>query len=269
MGLLKPLTCCYCEKYFYSSDRRRRHIVRHRIKYTQIHNVGHRKLTVRRTASVDGLNETTVMPHYRNQTEEKRQCKYCQKYVTQTYLTSHIRIHTKEKPYQCEYCQKCFTQKSDLTRHRLIHTKEKPYQCEYCQKCFTQKSDLTRHVRIHNKEKPYQCEYCQKCFTLKRDLARHYTNSHEWNTHQFEYCLAFTQKRNHIKAMSIARNISHWKATREDTYEFTNYNTISVNIVRKVLSGRYWNNIRTHPDQLPKNILVHLPPSCRIAYLVH
>ena len=152
MALLKPLTCFFCERFFDSPESRRRHVVRHNIKYryARIHR-RHRMALLERTKKKTHSDLTKV----RNQSERRHQCEYCQKCFTRkSTLTNHSRIHSKDKLYQCEYCQKCFTQKCTLTKHIRIHTKEKPYQCEYCQKCFTEKGNLTKHIRIHTKEKP-------------------------------------------------------------------------------------------------------------------
>ncbi|KAK7066934.1 hypothetical protein SK128_026746 [Halocaridina rubra] len=51
-------------------------------------------------------------------------CPYCS-YSTpkKTHMTSHVRIHTKEKPFCCLYCPLRFTQKGNLHKHMMTHVK--------------------------------------------------------------------------------------------------------------------------------------------------
>ncbi|ROT85341.1 hypothetical protein C7M84_016432, partial [Penaeus vannamei] len=49
-------------------------------------------------------------------------CPYCP-YTTRkkTHMTSHIRVHTREKPFPCPYCSLRFTQKGNLRTHMHTH----------------------------------------------------------------------------------------------------------------------------------------------------
>jgi insecticidal toxin complex protein TccC len=93
-------------------------------------------------------------------------CKCDKVFKKKDHLTSHMRTHTKERPYACilEGCGLRFSQASALKTHMRIHTGQKPYICmnNICNKSFAQKGELDRHMRVHNGDKPYKCPH-DKC----------------------------------------------------------------------------------------------------------
>lgn len=123
-------------------------------------------------------------------------------------LTSHIRSHTKEKPFQCTECDKSFSENGNLKQHiRSIHrndrpfkcencsrgfkthyshrvhirscfTKEKPYECDMCSSSFISSGKLLLHKRRHLGEKPYQCSECPYAFIDKASMKRHFVRRH-------------------------------------------------------------------------------------------
>ena len=67
-------------------------------------------------------------------------------------VTTHMRIHSGERPYKCHVCSRGFADSSTLTKHLRIHTGEKPYQCKMCEMRFSQSGNLSRHMRVHRRK---------------------------------------------------------------------------------------------------------------------
>jgi uncharacterized Zn-finger protein len=70
----------------------------------------------------------------------------------------------RKRGHECDVCEKVFRAPSYLTRHMRTHTKEKPYECDVCDKRFRQSQHLKSHVRIHTNERPYECDVCEEVF---------------------------------------------------------------------------------------------------------
>lgn len=97
-------------------------------------------------------------------------------------LITHMRVHTKEKPYLCTYenCNRAFARSENRKIHVRSHTGQKPFSCKYaaefnCTKKFSNSSDRAKHEQTHKDPKPYRCEVvgCTKRYTDPSSLRKH------------------------------------------------------------------------------------------------
>lgn len=103
-------------------------------------------------------------------------CNYCEKVCKDKgSLVSHVRTHTKGRPYECSICFAKFKQYAHLSDHIMTkHTKDRPFVCDRCAKTFNRKSHLQDHIRLrHTEDKLYHCSECSAVFQKRTDFSEH------------------------------------------------------------------------------------------------
>ncbi|GJJ73316.1 hypothetical protein EMPS_05674 [Entomortierella parvispora] len=114
--------------------------------------------------------------------------------------TAKTKASTKPKPsHACPEpdCDKSFSRLFNLRSHMRTHSKARPFVCASCNFAFSRRHDRDRHAKKHLSEKPYKCIVCEATFVRQDALVRHLRMDGVQNT-----CMAAMEQR----AMQLGEN---------------------------------------------------------------
>ncbi|KAF9955861.1 hypothetical protein BGZ72_003307 [Mortierella alpina] len=81
-------------------------------------------------------------------------------------LRSHMRTHSKARPFVCASCNFAFSRRHDRDRHAKKHLSEKPYKCIVCEATFVRQDALVRHLRMDGVQNACMAAMEQRSLTL-------------------------------------------------------------------------------------------------------
>ncbi|CAG9093495.1 unnamed protein product [Plutella xylostella] len=161
-------------------------------------------------SEVVDLSSHKLLMH--NREALKYACTICDHRVrSQLDLETHLRVHTKERPYECNLCDGKYKTTAQLALHkRQVHDKEKSHLCQYCSKGFFKKYHLQEHLRSHTKETPYECPECGKRYRNMQTLGRHQLTHRGVKQHHCTLCpMSF-----YVSGALTTHMISHTKSRK-------------------------------------------------------
>ncbi|KAF8925518.1 hypothetical protein BGZ58_000739, partial [Dissophora ornata] len=89
-------------------------------------------------------------------------------------LRSHMRTHSKARPFVCSSCNFAFSRRHDRDRHAKKHLSEKPYKCIVCEATFVRQDALVRHLRMDGVQNQCMAAMEQRSMLLSGENAGGY-----------------------------------------------------------------------------------------------
>ncbi|CAG9811707.1 unnamed protein product [Chironomus riparius] len=111
------------------------------------------------------------------------QCKFCNKKLSQNYITDHVnRLHSEKIKISCDICNRKFLNTKSLMKHMEgLHGKEffnvnEKFECDFDGKSFKNKQCITLHMKVHRLK--IKCEFCEVELN-ERSMNGHIRTVHE------------------------------------------------------------------------------------------
>jgi uncharacterized C2H2 Zn-finger protein len=178
----KVMRCIYCDKVFMNRKNLGGHMAH-----------AHKNILLRCTypkCSEYLKSEADHQQHLeeKHQTSETRtQCIFCDKWVQQVYLKTHVRNTHKDIAIKCNYPVNCFTyfkSESDRDDHiKSVHLQENVdlnVVCKFCGTTCSKEKSLTDHIRIKHQH-VVKCNFSKRCgeyFETRGEYEKHFQANH-------------------------------------------------------------------------------------------